>query len=309
MDSPASSLQRYLSMYKLERAQLSENTGIKSATIKGILEGRAKITPEIELRLSKCFKTEDLYWINLQIKNDISALKKDKEFAESLKQIVKVKMPKEPKIAAKTESPSSVKKEEPKQRERNKAVNEPESPTEVVKETKPRGRPSKQKELIPASTEIKETKPRGRPSKQKELIPASTEIKEIKPRGRPSKQEEPVPKAPTEVVKETKPRGRPSKQEEPVPENKSKVKKQERRNVIAESNDGKTEEQIEEPVKPRTILIKKRNITVEKQNVEEQQDLEEQHVEEQDINEQYTEEQDIEEENTEEQIVEEQLTE
>ncbi|MDR1903530.1 MAG: hypothetical protein LBQ88_14795 [Treponema sp.] len=227
MDSPASSLQKFLSIYQLDKAQLSESTGIKSAAIRGILENKTKITPEIELRLSRYFKTEELYWINLQIKNEISALKKNKEFVESLKQISRAKMPKEPKVAAKTGKTSNEKTEEPKTRGRKKA----EEPVNTIKEqkAKPRGRPPKKEGTV--VSENSTPKQRGRKKIVTEAV-VTTEAPVVTLS---------VPQDNAELVVVEKKRGR------------KKAVKQETAPAPIPA--------VEEPVvKPRTILIKKADI-------------------------------------------------
>lgn len=56
----------YLEPLKLSITEVADVLGISRKTLSAIVNGRASITPDLALRLSKAFKTSAELWLNLQ---------------------------------------------------------------------------------------------------------------------------------------------------------------------------------------------------------------------------------------------------
>jgi addiction module HigA family antidote len=56
----------YLEPLKLSVTEVADVLGVSRKTLSAIVNGRASITPDLALRLSKAFKTTPELWLNLQ---------------------------------------------------------------------------------------------------------------------------------------------------------------------------------------------------------------------------------------------------
>jgi addiction module HigA family antidote len=81
----------YLDVYQLPQGKVAEDTGISLSTIRLLLSGKAKISLNIGLRLSKYFGNPQDYWLDLQKKYDLAELQKNPVFVDSFKKIPKAK--------------------------------------------------------------------------------------------------------------------------------------------------------------------------------------------------------------------------
>ena len=57
--------------------QAAEGLGVSRKTLSAILNGRAGISPEMAIRLSKAFETSPESWLNQQVQYDLWVAKKD----------------------------------------------------------------------------------------------------------------------------------------------------------------------------------------------------------------------------------------
>ena len=92
---------KFMKEYQLDVKKLADGTGIPSASLNQIIEGKKKVSPDLALRLSKFFGNLPKFWLELQNAADLAVLNKDTVLQESLKNIKKVKKPVAKKPAAK----------------------------------------------------------------------------------------------------------------------------------------------------------------------------------------------------------------
>jgi len=85
--------EHYIKPLNLNLDELSEKLEIARNTLYKIRKGRARVTPEIAVRLSQAFSTSVELWLNLQQKYDLWVIFNDK----NLPTIPQIYPPKEPK--------------------------------------------------------------------------------------------------------------------------------------------------------------------------------------------------------------------
>ena len=74
-------LDEFMLPLSLSVSAVSKETGISAQTMKGILEGEVKITPEISQRLSAYFGMSDSFFYRLQVKIDARNVERELQYA------------------------------------------------------------------------------------------------------------------------------------------------------------------------------------------------------------------------------------
>lgn len=74
-------LEEFMQPLSLSLSALSKETGISESTMKGILEGEVKVTPEISQRLSFYFGMSELFFYRLQLKIDARNVEREVKYA------------------------------------------------------------------------------------------------------------------------------------------------------------------------------------------------------------------------------------
>lgn len=69
----------YLEPLGLSVTEAAEGLGVSRTTLSAIFNGRAGISPEMALRLSKAFETTPESWLNKQIQYDLWVAKKERK--------------------------------------------------------------------------------------------------------------------------------------------------------------------------------------------------------------------------------------
>jgi len=103
---PGVVLQKHIDDYQTNPFALSKSLGVNYQTVTHIISGKARITPQMAIRLSKYFTTTPEFWLDLQSQSEIAELLADKKFTSQLNKITKAVKPtgkktKEPKAASK----------------------------------------------------------------------------------------------------------------------------------------------------------------------------------------------------------------
>lgn len=74
-------LEEFMQPLSLSMSALSKETGISESTMKGIIEGSVKVTPEISQRLSFYFGMSELFFYRLQMKIDERNVEREVKYA------------------------------------------------------------------------------------------------------------------------------------------------------------------------------------------------------------------------------------
>ncbi|MDP8161941.1 HigA family addiction module antitoxin [Pasteurella skyensis] len=78
----------YLEPLNLKISDLAKILNIHRNTAGALVNGKARLSLEMALRLSKAFNTSPDFWISIQTKSDLWELENDVKFQESLTQII-----------------------------------------------------------------------------------------------------------------------------------------------------------------------------------------------------------------------------
>jgi len=92
--TPGAVLQSFLDKYQLNPFSLSKSLSMSYKTIRDILNGSARITVPIALRLGKFFGNTPQFWLDKQISLEFNKLAADKKFQSALKNIPKAEIQK-----------------------------------------------------------------------------------------------------------------------------------------------------------------------------------------------------------------------
>jgi addiction module HigA family antidote len=103
--SPGAVLQSLLDQYQLNPNRLGKEIKLSQSAVRQIVIGKARISAPVALRLAKYFGKKAEYWLELQIKYDLSAASKDKKLSAILKNVGDVKKFTPKKKAAKKAAP------------------------------------------------------------------------------------------------------------------------------------------------------------------------------------------------------------
>ena len=91
--SPGTVLLETLDKYNLNCNRLSKEIKCSQTALRLISLDKSRITTSIALRLAKYFGTTPEYWLDVQMKHDISSALKNKKIASTLKSISKAEKP------------------------------------------------------------------------------------------------------------------------------------------------------------------------------------------------------------------------
>ena len=87
--TPSEVLQKFINDYQTNAFALSKSLNVAYQSVTHILQGRARISPKMALRLSAHFGNPVKYWLDIQSSADLAELSADKNFQSSLKKITK----------------------------------------------------------------------------------------------------------------------------------------------------------------------------------------------------------------------------
>jgi len=106
--SPGDVLQKYINDYQTNPFALSKSLNVAYQSVTHILQGRARISPKMAVRLAKHYGNTAEYWLDIQAQSEIDTLSADKKFSAELNKITKAVKPTSKK--AKTPKPASKKR-------------------------------------------------------------------------------------------------------------------------------------------------------------------------------------------------------
>jgi len=91
--TPSEVLQKFIDDYQTNPFALSKALNVAYQSVTHILQGKARISPKMAIRLSSHFGNPVKYWLDIQTSADLAELSADKKFQSSLKKIVKAAKP------------------------------------------------------------------------------------------------------------------------------------------------------------------------------------------------------------------------
>ena len=91
--SPREVLQKFIDDYQTNPFALSKALNVVYQSVTHILQGKARISPKMAIRLSSHFGNPVKYWLDIQTSADLAELSADKKFQSSLKKITKAQKP------------------------------------------------------------------------------------------------------------------------------------------------------------------------------------------------------------------------
>jgi len=92
--TPGAVLQSFIDKYQINPFSLSKSISMNYKTIRDILNGSARITVPIALRLGKYFGNTPQFWLDKQLTMELNKLAADKKFQSVLKNIPKAEIKK-----------------------------------------------------------------------------------------------------------------------------------------------------------------------------------------------------------------------
>ncbi|MDR1903038.1 MAG: HigA family addiction module antidote protein [Treponema sp.] len=107
--TPGSVLQSFMDEYQLNPNKLGKEIKLNQTSLRGIINGKMKVSVPVALRLAKYFGNAAQYWVDLQIQQEFTDAAKDGELSAILKSISKAKKP-----APAPKAPASAAKKSPK---------------------------------------------------------------------------------------------------------------------------------------------------------------------------------------------------
>ena len=91
--TPSEELQKFIDDYQTNPFALSKALNVAYQSVTHILQGKARISPKMAIRLSSHFGNPVKYWLDIQTSADLAELSADKKFQSSLKKITKAVKP------------------------------------------------------------------------------------------------------------------------------------------------------------------------------------------------------------------------
>jgi len=91
--SPSEVLQKFIDDYQTNPFALSKALNVAYQSVTHILQGKARISPKMAIRLSSHFGNPVKYWLDIQTSADLAELSADKKFQSSIKKITKALKP------------------------------------------------------------------------------------------------------------------------------------------------------------------------------------------------------------------------
>ncbi|MCL2266883.1 MAG: HigA family addiction module antitoxin [Treponema sp.] len=90
---PGEALQSYIDDYRINAFSLSKSLNVAYQSVTNIINGKARISVQMALRLGQFFGNSPEYWLDIQIASEIDELGKNKKFVKEIKSIPKAKKP------------------------------------------------------------------------------------------------------------------------------------------------------------------------------------------------------------------------
>ena len=91
--TPSEVLQKFIDDYQTNPFALSKALNVAYQSVTHILQGKARISPKMAIRLSSYFGNPVKYWLDIQTSADLAELSADKKFQSSIKKIAKAVKP------------------------------------------------------------------------------------------------------------------------------------------------------------------------------------------------------------------------
>ena len=91
--TPSEVLQKFIDDYQTNPFALSKALNVAYQSVTHILQGKARISPKMAIRLSSHFGNPVKYWFEIQTSADLVELSADKKFQSSVKKIAKAEKP------------------------------------------------------------------------------------------------------------------------------------------------------------------------------------------------------------------------
>ena len=91
--SPSEVLQKFIDDYQTNPFALSKSLNVAYQSVTHILQGKARISPKMAIRLSSHFGNPVKYWLDIQTSADLAELSANKKFQSSIKKITKATKP------------------------------------------------------------------------------------------------------------------------------------------------------------------------------------------------------------------------
>ncbi|MDR2618179.1 MAG: HigA family addiction module antidote protein [Treponema sp.] len=134
---PGSVLKSFIDEYQLNPSKLGSAVKLSQSTVRQITLNKMKISVPVAVRLAKFFGNPVDFWIDLQIKYELSEAAKDEKLNAALKEIQQAK---KPAPAKKPEPQKAVKKDGAKSARGTKAAAEKAPEAKPAAEGRRRGR-------------------------------------------------------------------------------------------------------------------------------------------------------------------------
>jgi len=87
--TPSTVLQKYIDDYQTNPFALSKALNVAYQTVTHIIQGKARISVQMALRLAKHFGNSPKYWLDIQSASEIDELSANKKFVAEIKKISK----------------------------------------------------------------------------------------------------------------------------------------------------------------------------------------------------------------------------
>jgi len=91
--APSEVLKKFIDNYQTNPFALSKALNVAYQSVTYILQGKARISPKMAIRLSSHFGNPVKYWLDIQTSADLVELSADKKFQSSIKKITKAAKP------------------------------------------------------------------------------------------------------------------------------------------------------------------------------------------------------------------------
>ena len=91
--NPGEVLQSFIDDYQINAFSLSKSLNVAYQSVTNIINGKARISVQMALRLGQYFGNSPKYWLDIQTSSEINELSADKAFLKSINGIPKAKKP------------------------------------------------------------------------------------------------------------------------------------------------------------------------------------------------------------------------
>ena len=91
--TPGAVLKSFIEEYQINPCSLSKSIKVAYQSVTNIINGKARITVPMALRLGQYFGNSPKYWLDIQASSEIDALSSNKKFISDIKSIPQAKKP------------------------------------------------------------------------------------------------------------------------------------------------------------------------------------------------------------------------